>query len=947
MKRYLLKIISAALAGVMLMGTAVSAETVDYTNSNQDKKVVVNIVDESGKKIGDGNIDTNALVVGRMATINADPEVYGKYFSHYEYVTTARNYDACYDESFTFFVDPPMTINVVYGTQKADHSGDSVKAGMYKNPEFKDGNTYFYCSVVAAKDKIDASETTADIIFGRSEMKRANENDGNNSEKFTTSAEQNIYDESSKNTFQYIVSSGIQAGSPINFDAQLTNDEGAKAQIKTWDLEKGIFVNAKDDETINGLTVETDKLTFTANVGDKIRVYTESGEPSGIGGMKLLGQNEEGNIYEYRADTSSTIYMNREGVNKIMVNPMDVAVKTEGSTEPETSAPSAPQLGTIKVTLKNSSTVEGVKDTPVKGAKVTAKKDDSDIEFTVPEKDNGEYYVSVPAGDYTVTAKINDETATGNAQNVTANAETLVEIEIKDIEAEREYKINTYINEILLKEVDPNSTGGKNSKDPWDGSVWNSESREFKWSYINGCMMTAFMDMYDVTKEEVYKNNADTYMYKFLDTGTNKVKSAGDISKRHELDDINPGKSLLDLIDNESDHANEFKTTVGQLNDIIKATSRIKDKNGTELNFWHKDSYPYQIWLDGTYMVLPYMIQNEYIINNSQNLKSVAQDVTRQFQTVHDKMRDEETGLYYHGYDAQADSAMGSDIYNTDNAMSWAKGSTARSKGENSDNCYLIQDTNDGSPTPNYYSQFDSQASKVGCSDSFWSRAMGWYAMALIDTYEQMTIAEERSKQSLSEEKDSIKKIFTELMDSILEYQYEIGSDGNPTGKSGVCTGLWYQVVDNPQDENNKSQNYIETSGSAAYAVSLMKGFNLGVLTDEKYYNAGLNAFNAITDYKFNIKKNTDGKYEPSENGIFDICGQAGLGGVSGNSRKNQASKSTWESAGGRSPYYNFRDGSFDYYISEKTAKNDAKGAAPYLMAYAQKIKHDKVAAGN
>ena len=54
----------------------------------------------------------------------------------------------------------------------------------------------------------------------------------------------------------------------------------------------------------------------------------------------------------------------------------------------------------------------------------------------------------------------------------------------------------------------------------------------------------------------------------------------------------------------------------------------------------------------------------------------------------------------------------------------------------------------------------------TGLSDNFWLRAMGWYAMALIDTMEVMP-------SSMSSQKKELGRIYKELIDAMLPYQDE------------------------------------------------------------------------------------------------------------------------------------------------------------------------------
>lgn len=536
--------------------------------------------------------------------------------------------------------------------------------------------------------------------------------------------------------------------------------------------------------------------------------------------------------------------------------------------------------GTIRAVVTSDGT------TPITGAMVTAVNNGITYNLVATSTD-GVYELSgVPAGSYTVTATISgtSATVTANVNAASVGTATITIAGIDPTELARQAKIDTLLATLLAED------------DPSDGSLWNSEtSTEYKWSYINGCMITAFMDLYDITGEEKYLTVSDTYQSGFVNSdGTVAGTRTSAVKTSTDLDDVNPGKSLLDLIEAGSSNSAKYESCVtGQLSAILNRVSRVENT----LNFYHKGNYPHQVWLDGTYMALPYMIQYERVIGGTvggnSTMEAVANDVTAQFRNVYNKMRNPETGLYYHGYDSQADSTSADVSLST--AMSWANGSAATS-------------------TPYKVSSFVSDATNKGCSASYWLRAMGWYGMALIDTYEQMTLAEQQKGIDLSTQKAEIAYIFTDLMDSVLNYQ--------------DSSGLWYQVVDNPQDEANKGYNYLETSGSAAFAAALMKGYNLGVLTDEaKYYNAGLKAFNELTDSKLN-----------TTGGLEEICGTAGLGGVTtaGKATGHTSSSAT------RGPAYNYRDGSYDYYVSEKLATNDAKGAAPYLMAYAQKLLHDK-----
>ncbi|MBQ7266560.1 MAG: glycoside hydrolase family 88 protein [Firmicutes bacterium] len=411
-------------------------------------------------------------------------------------------------------------------------------------------------------------------------------------------------------------------------------------------------------------------------------------------------------------------------------------------------------------------------------------------------------------------------------------------ISLKD--SERAEKMDGFINYIYKLE----------NGDPSDGSKWNTESpNQFKWSYINGCMASAFLRLYEATGKTEYKTYADNYMYGFLNADgsfKSNVYNGSTLVKPNNfsLDDINSGKAVLELISYESSHSDAY---VLLLKNTLYGTvlKGFDDYRTSEGNYFHKVKYPYQVWLDGTYMALPFALQYEYDINSGENIENVSADVTAQFKNIYAKLRNKDTGLYYHGYCSGNDPESGD--YGK-KSFNWASKNTEH----------------------------------PGCSQCVWLRGQAWYAMALIDCIELMEEGEDRQE---------IVKIYTELMDSVLEYRGE--------------NYMWRQVIDGKKED----ANYFETSGSAGLSYALMKGYNLGILP-ESYYNAGLESFNAIVDNKLVL--NSDGTYS-----LSDICRVAGL-----------------DDTG--------RDGSYNYYVNgTEIASNDAKGMAPLLLAYSEVLKHD------
>ena len=256
-------------------------------------------------------------------------------------------------------------------------------------------------------------------------------------------------------------------------------------------------------------------------------------------------------------------------------------------------------------------------------------------------------------------------------------------------------KIEKYMEELMEKSTP-------------DRPVWNIEKilagKKSTWEYIDGCMIKAIMEMYAITKDEKYFAFADA----FIDA---KVFEDGSIEgynvEEKNIDNVNAGKTLFELYDLTGKE--KYRKAI----DLIY--SQIKDMPRTEAgNFWHKNIYPNQVWLDGMYMGQPFYMEYETRFNNKKNYE----DIYNQFKNVIEIMRDPKTGLYYHAYDSSRE-------------MFW---------------CDKV----------------------TGLSQNFWLRALGWYSMALLDTLDKADKSEEKICTLL-------KDAFVDLMDAMLKYQDESG----------------------------------------------------------------------------------------------------------------------------------------------------------------------------
>jgi unsaturated rhamnogalacturonyl hydrolase len=168
-------------------------------------------------------------------------------------------------------------------------------------------------------------------------------------------------------------------------------------------------------------------------------------------------------------------------------------------------------------------------------------------------------------------------------------------------------------------------------------------------------------------------------------------------------------------------------------------------------------------------------------------------------------------------------------------------------------------------------------SSQTGLSKHFWARAIGWYATALVDALDYFP-ADHPKRQALID-------ILNRLVVAIEKQQDK-------------STGLWYDIMN--YNGLGKEKNYFEASASSQFVYAVAKGVRKGYLSTSKIAIA---------------KKGYDGivkRFIKVENDQTNLYGTVKVSGLGGNP---------------------FRDGSFEYYMSEPVIVNDAKGVGAFLLA--------------
>jgi unsaturated rhamnogalacturonyl hydrolase len=344
------------------------------------------------------------------------------------------------------------------------------------------------------------------------------------------------------------------------------------------------------------------------------------------------------------------------------------------------------------------------------------------------------------------------------------------------------------------------------------------ENPKAKWTYTTGLLGEAYLKLAAATVEEKYANFgakcAETFIQEDGTISRYKVEN-------YNIDLITPGKILL--LRWENGHRPESnRKAIETLRRQMREHPRT-----SEGGFWHKKSYPHQMWLDGLYMASPFLAHYAGLFDEP----ALYDEVARQLTLVDKYTYNPEKGLHHHGWDEAK-------------AQPWANKETGRSPG-------------------------------------FWGRAVGWYAMALVDSLGFLPADHPGVPK--------VREILTRVAESITRYQ-------DPK------SGLWHQVL----DQGDREGNYLEATASSMFVYSLAKAVHHGWLPREKYLPIALKGYKGILSRL--IRTDDSGAIH-----LIQCCAVSGLGGEN--------------VSGGRS-----RDGTFEYYISEPIVENDHKGIGPFIL---------------
>lgn len=257
-----------------------------------------------------------------------------------------------------------------------------------------------------------------------------------------------------------------------------------------------------------------------------------------------------------------------------------------------------------------------------------------------------------------------------------------------------------------------------------DATYLDGRNGERKWNYTTGLELKSFLDAagrYEMPEVVQYVRDwADTM-------ATEKGEVYKYKKSNYNVDHICPARIYFDLHDMFGDQDKRYRRVTRMIREQIDSQPRTKSGE-----FWHKQVYPHQVWLDGFYMALPFYAEYTRRYAPKDQRDSLYADIVHQFTAGAENTFDPATGLYRHAWDESR-------------SMFWCDPQT-------------------------------------GLSQHSWGRATGWFAIALVEVLDYIP-KDHPGRQALIDQLNYFLKVLPEWADPKTGMWYQVldcpGHEGN------------------------------------------------------------------------------------------------------------------------------------------------------------------------
>ncbi|MBQ3607947.1 MAG: glycoside hydrolase family 88 protein [Bacteroidales bacterium] len=213
-----------------------------------------------------------------------------------------------------------------------------------------------------------------------------------------------------------------------------------------------------------------------------------------------------------------------------------------------------------------------------------------------------------------------------------------------------------------------------------DATWLDGRKGERKWNYTTGLELKSFLD---ASRRYELPEVVD-YVRAWADT---MATEKGEVYKykrsNYNVDHICPARIYFDLHDMYGDQDKRYRRVTRMIREQLDTHPRTESGE-----FWHKQIYPHQVWLDGFYMALPFYAEYTKRYAPKEQKDSLFADIVHQFTAGAQNTLDPKTGLFRHAWDESK-------------SMFWCDPQT-------------------------------------GLSEHAWGRANGWYAVALVEVLDYL-----------------------------------------------------------------------------------------------------------------------------------------------------------------------------------------------------------------
>lgn len=248
-----------------------------------------------------------------------------------------------------------------------------------------------------------------------------------------------------------------------------------------------------------------------------------------------------------------------------------------------------------------------------------------------------------------------------------------------------------------------------------------------KWEYTPTLMARAFVELYTATNDTTYLRYAEKFANVFIGKDGTILTYKQSI---YNMDRLQGGNYLILL------HTVAPRPQYPIAIEILRRQLDNQPRT-SEGGFWHKQVYPYQMWLDGLFTGTSFYAR--YADWKAE--AAIWDDVARQFLVV-DKHTRKTNGLNYHGWDESRQ-------------MAWSHPET-------------------------------------GCSAETWGRAEGWYVMALVDVLELMP-HDHKDRAALIQILKRVLRALEHVQDRKTGLWYQVPDRGNEEGNyiESTCSAMY------------------------------------------------------------------------------------------------------------------------------------------------------------